>query len=161
MSWLRPSHDPEFAMGVMQGQSARQVASHGKAAILQLLQLQLLEVTGDDWRKDAALQPFAILVISCAHLLCQCRHGITTPAAQWMVLGSIKVYRVAGRVLWQRVVGEDRVPVLGVGLLDVQAALFQTSRGYQYKDVPCKGPSSCCRQVAPQKVLCHSAELTR
>jgi hypothetical protein len=50
-----------------------------------------------------------------------------------------KLYRVAGRVLWQRVVGEDRVPVLGVGLLDVQAALFQTSRGINIWMCPAKG----------------------
>ena len=47
----------------------------------------------------------------------------------WQGYGVTKeMYRVAGRVLWQRVVGEDRVPVLGVGLLDVQAALFQTPK---------------------------------
>ena len=89
MSWLRPSHDPELPMGVMQGQSARHVASHGKAAILQLLQLQLLEVTRDDWREDAALQPIAGLIIRCAPLLWQCRHGSTPLAALWTALSRV------------------------------------------------------------------------
>ena len=75
-----------------------------------------------------------------------------------MALGSViqqmakELYRVAGRVLWQRVVGEDRVPVLGVGLLDVQAALLQTSRGIEIWMCPYNRSSGSCRQVAPQKM---------